>query len=175
MGRTSSRGVAEVAVTKKQTGVVKNTPKNLERFRDKFVPEPNSGCWLWCGSTTDTGYGRVKVNGKIQRAHRVSYELHNGLIPEGLNVCHTCDTPLCVNPDHLFLGTQQDNITDMIQKGRAVYVKGASNGRSKLTEEQVWEVYHAEGTQVEIAAQYEVTQQLVSLIKRKKNWRHIHE
>ncbi len=162
-----------MAVTSKQTGIVKNPEKILWRFRDKFVTEPNSGCWLWTDATFPNGYGRFKVDGKSLKAHRVSYELHNGLIPEGLHVCHTCDVRVCVNPDHLWLGTNQDNVNDRDAKGRQS--KGSANGQAKLTEEQVWELYHSEDTQREIAAQYGVSPAQVSRIKRKKGWRHLHE
>ena len=162
-----------MAVTSKQTGIVKNPEKILGRFRDKFVPEPNSGCWLWTASTFRTGYGKFRVDDRMVSAHRVSYELHNGLIPEGLHVCHTCDVKVCVNPDHLWLGTNQDNVDDRDAKGRQA--KGSEHGRAKLTEEQVWEIYHAEGTLREIAEQYGVLFQQVSKIKRKEKWRHLHE
>lgn len=80
-------------------------------------PEPNSGCWLWPGDTLK-GYGRVSYIGTRQAAHRVSWLIHRGLIPEGLFVCHKCDVKLCVNPDHLFLGTQVDNMQDWTKKGK---------------------------------------------------------
>ena len=79
--------------------------------------DKGSGCWLWLLSKA-FGYGNFKVNGKTKRAHRVAWEEFNGPIPEGMNVCHTCDNPSCVNPEHLFLGTQYDNLQDMKQKGR---------------------------------------------------------
>lgn len=89
-----------------------------ERFEVSYVPEPNSGCWLWFGSTNRRGYGSIQENGKRLGAHRLSWTIHNGEIPEGYFVCHTCDNPCCVNPGHLFLGTHQDNMTDMCKKGR---------------------------------------------------------
>lgn len=88
--------------------------KTLEqRFHEKYEVCPESGCWLWTASVRNGGYGQLNVDGKIVGAHRVSYELHNGLIPEndsyhGMCVLHKCDTPRCVNPEHLFLGTHQD-------------------------------------------------------------------
>jgi hypothetical protein len=88
---------------------------------DRIIPEPNTGCWLWLGAINGrSGYGSAKHPAlrKNVSAHRISYEIHFGRAPEELGVLHRCDQPSCVNPDHLFLGTQQDNITDMLRKQR---------------------------------------------------------
>lgn len=90
----------------------------MARFTEKYIPVTESGCWLWTGSATPAGYGQIKAGRKLQRAHRVSWELHRGPIPDGLMVCHRCDVPSCVNPDHLFLGTAKDNFRDCVDKGR---------------------------------------------------------
>lgn len=90
----------------------------LELFEQKFTPEPNTGCWLWLGGTQAAGYGFFKHAGDTT-AHRSSWILYRGPIPEGLHVLHKCDVRQCVNPDHLFLGTQVDNMKDMAAKGRA--------------------------------------------------------
>lgn len=93
----------------------------ITRFEDKYIPEPNSGCWIWLGATWRSRggiRGRFFSSGAWKLAHRSAYEILVGAIPAGLLVCHRCDTPLCVNPDHLWLGTHNDNMADMAAKGR---------------------------------------------------------
>ncbi len=91
--------------------------KAIIRFHEKYIPEPNSGCWLWVGSMVYK-YGSFNYLDKSYRAHRVSYKMFVGDIPEGMLVCHRCDVRSCVNPNHLFLGTFYDNYHDMLTKGR---------------------------------------------------------
>jgi|SRR6516162_789086 len=108
----------------------------IDRFFHQCIPEPNSGCWIWTGTTTwhprkgsdVLTYGRIRVAGPQLYAHRVAWELFCSEIPAGLKVLHKCDNTLCVNPDHLFLGTQRDNIYDCELKGRAYHPSGVDNG-----------------------------------------------
>lgn len=96
----------------------------MERLMEKISPEPNTGCWLWTGGTHRFGHGYILIGSRSNGtrecvgAHRVSFELFCGPIPNGLFVCHRCDVPQCVNPDHLFLGTAKDNMMDAAKKGR---------------------------------------------------------
>jgi hypothetical protein len=106
-----------------------------EYIAKNSIPEPNSGCWLWTGSVNNWGYGRGRARGLRERgAHRISFRAHRGPISPGLLVLHRCDTPSCVNPDHLFLGTTSDNSKDMVAKGRQARIGGESHRGAKLTE-----------------------------------------
>lgn len=143
------------------------TPNQI-RFERKFIPEPFSGCWLWSGGLIDGRYGMFTVNNKPCRAHRIAWQLYRGSIPNGVNVLHRCDTPICVNPDHLFLGTQTDNNIDRDSKNRQAI--GEKNGRSKLTAEQVAEIITSIETCRTLAERYGVCNQQISKIKRGLRW-----
>lgn len=134
-----------------------------QRFWAHVQKQDGDACWLWSGGKS-VGYGCLRVSGKSVLAHRFSWEIHNGPIPAGLVACHKCDNPACVRPDHLFLGTQVENIKDMWLKGRghAPDVKyGSAHHNAKLTEEQVQEaraLYAAGGvTQTALAVRFNVS------------------
>lgn len=105
------------------------------RFEAKFTEEPNTGCWLWHAARNNHGYGKMWDGEKVDMAHRLSYRLYRGGIPDETLVLHSCDNPACVNPDHLRLGTYKDNTQDMLSRKRHVPPKGKMN--SALGEELV--------------------------------------
>ena len=142
--------------------------------------EPNSGCWLWDGAPGAGGYGTARHEGRNQKAHRVSWIAHRGPIPPGLKALHHCDTPPCVNPDHLFLGTQLDNIADMVAKGRQRGVSrfGSESPVAKLDELRVCLMRNlldiGATTQREIAPlAFGVSPMTVSRIARGLLWPHV--
>lgn len=142
---------------------------DLERFNAKWTPEPFSGCWLWTAYCTPSGYGSFTLKNWPYRAHRASWILKYGTIPDGLLVLHKCDTPSCVNPDHLFIGTQSDNLKDAFRKGR-ISTKGDNSRSRKLCTRDVAAILAATGSQKEIASRYNVHHSTISLIKSRKIW-----
>ena len=132
-------------------------------------------CWLWVGAINPKGYGMMSIKSHPRLSHRISWEVHNGPIPEGMFVLHKCDTPLCVRPEHLFLGRQIDNMTDMIRKGRQNpgHVPGIKNGNSKLTEVDVRSIRQSNMPGVFLASKFRVSTTLISDIRNRKAWRHL--
>lgn len=146
-----------------------------ERLDALSIPEPNSGCLLWTGTAWKDGYGVIRIDDKMVRAHRLVWSRAHGPIPDGLVVCHKCDVRACINLDHLWLGTHQDNVRDRVKKGRngPRNSRGIKNGQAKLSEIEVLAILRDARSQQAIADTYGIHQSTVSLIKRGKNWAHL--
>jgi hypothetical protein len=144
----------------------------------KVKVNDHSGCWEWTASKQRGGYGQIMIGGKAgkpKRAHRVSYEMFCGEIPDGLHVLHKCDNRACVNPDHLFLGTNADNQADMDSKGRRVSVglRGEANNGSKLKADDVVAIRSSQGslTHNALAAQFGISRSQVQNIIYGRHWK----
>lgn len=167
---------------------------NRKPLEDRFLEKTTVGtleqCWLWMATKNNKGYGLLQqqidgANGK-RLAHRIAYELFIGPIPEGMCALHRCDTPACVNPNHIFLGTMRDNIADMDAKGRRVTVvnpnnkpptfRGSAHPHAKLTEEIVLEMRSklAAGAFVRaLSREYKIDRKTIMTIRDRKGWKHI--
>ena len=148
----------------------------INRFNQKWQLDKKTGCWVWTGATAGRGYGNIGLERqrKQEYAHRISYRLHVGEIPKGQYVLHRCDNPSCVNPSHLFVGTQRANLADMASKGRHLY--GEKNAKAVLTEADIPKIRQlcASGmAQWEVGRMFGVSQITVSRIMRGKRWKHI--
>lgn len=160
-----------------------NTRERLmERLERHSMPEPNSGCQIWLSSSRNSyGHGHMGVDGKSIMAHRVAWQCHFGPIPDGMLVLHKCDTSGCINPNHLFLGTYQDNADDKVRKGRQASgaklahqrARGEQNGNAKLTADDVRAIRTIVAPQRQIAERFGVTQAIISKIKRNEVWTNV--
>jgi len=147
-----------------------------KRFWEKVLKASANECWNWTASVAGKGYGQIKVPKQRRQlyAHRLSYEMHKGEIPDGMLVCHRCDNPRCVNPKHLFLGTGADNLGDMAAKDRHLY--GERNTEHRLSEKDVhciFDLSEAGLSQHRIAKRIGVGQPQVGRILRGERWRHV--
>jgi len=151
--------------------------KTLEqRFWTKVDKRGSEDCWLWIGCKTSIGYGWISLGKKSSggtHAHRAAWTLIRGTIPEGMHILHTCDVRACVNPAHLFLGTHQDNMDDMVRKGRRTRLMGEANGLSKLTAPLVRAIRSSSDSQRLIALRYGLNQSTVSRICNRSMWAHV--
>jgi hypothetical protein len=152
-----------------------------ERFEAKYIPEPNTGCWLWTAATKEHGYGVIGLGTREQgtiKAHRLSYILHKGEIPQDLIIMHSCNTPSCVNPDHLQAGTLKDNQRYMVQCGRLKLPNnnGENAKFSKIKEVDAKEIIAAKhgkvkGTGTALARKFGVHKSTIYQIWAGKNWK----
>lgn len=151
----------------------------LERMLS-FREIDENGCWNWTGTKVGSlGYGQTNLGKKRLYAHRAAFELWKHPIPDGMFVCHRCDNPRCFNPDHLFLGTQTDNMRDQVAKGRhytGERPRGSGHGNATITEDDVRAIrarYAAGASQPKLAREYGQTQCNISKIVLRKFWRHV--
>jgi len=162
----------------------------IERIMLGVEVDLNSGCWLWSRAAR-SGYGCTEVRGKKVYVHRLMYSLHKGDIPEGMFVCHTCDTPSCVNPAHLWLGTPAQNRADMVAKGRwkgrgygrsaaeirqttgCQGAKGSAHYKAKITDADVRAIRASDLTNAELAERFGCHQSNICNIRRGRTWRNI--
>ncbi len=151
----------------------------LSRFWQQVCK--TESCWLWTGHTKSRGKGLIWVDGKPVYASRFSYQQFVGEIPKGMYVCHSCDNPVCVNPDHLFVGTQDDNMKDMKLKGRSNHPIGSMNGRAKVTEDDVrfirknYKPRHPEYGQKALALRFGMTTGAIQEILYRNKWTHVQD
>lgn len=131
----------------------------------------NDECWNWEGASNREGYGRFRWNGKPKLAHRISYLLHHGEDPYPLDVLHHCDNPKCVNPNHLFLGTDKDNVRDMIEKGRNNPVFGERSPRATLSNDEVLDIKkHITIFTTLLSEKFSVNRMVITNILRERAW-----
>ena len=141
---------------------------DLDYFRARSEPDLNSGCWLWSLFINRRGYGQMTFRGKKCKAPRVAYEVATGNPPLKLSVLHRCDTPSCVNPDHLFLGTQAENMRDMVSKGRSA--SGESHWNAKLSEADISIIRSSSETSVALGRRFGVSDQTICKIRAGQKW-----
>lgn len=146
-----------------------------ERFYASYQINLSNNCWEWQKDIDRKGYGQIHSYRENKRvtlfAHRVSYELHKGTIPEKFLICHSCDNRKCVNPDHLWIGTQSDNMQDMIKKGRYNY--GTKNRLSKLNHQQVLEIKNSRESGRFLSKKFDVSEATIINIRKNRTWRHL--
>lgn len=147
-----------------------------KRFEEKIDKAIDAPCWDWTASVDGNGYGKLYCNGKLERASRVSWLLHVGPIPLGACVLHKCDRPICVNPDHLYLGDQKQNAADRSARGRLNHQVGEKTGNAKLVSHQIPEIRDLlkNGlSPLAVAEQFNVSRHTIYGIRNGTYWRHL--
>lgn len=154
-------------------GAARTPGTEADRFWAKAVR--SGGCLVWTGPGKGNGYGTTHFRGSVMSAHRAAYILSKGPIPEGMNVCHSCDNRACVNPDHLWLGTQSENLMDMVQKGRQVLspMRGEGHPKAKLTATQAIEICRSPESPSVLARRYGVSRALIREVRLGNAWAHV--
>lgn len=151
-----------------------------QRFAGSYVSEPNSGCWIWTGTTIICGHKKsrqrraaIRHKGKVYLASRVSWEIHRGPIADDIFALHRCDNPMCVNPEHLFLGDQQANVSDCIAKGRRNTARGERCRSAILTADIVTNIRQSDKTGAALALEHNISQAQISRVRSGRHWKHI--
>lgn len=144
-----------------------------DAIHGRYIVDHVSGCWLWGGGIGSTGYGVVCYRGKNMRAHRVSWVIKNGIIPNRLHVLHKCDVRNCINPSHLYLGDHQQNMKDMKDRGRSNKLSGERHPLHKLTEDEAIAIRSEPGFYSDIAKKYGVSKHTVNAIKQGRLWSYL--
>lgn len=148
----------------------------MKKHMEKRTEKKDNGCWEWIGHILKGGYGQTHFCGKMMRAHRASWLIHNGEIPKEMIVCHSCDNKKCINPSHLFIGTHLDNNKDMMKKGRNKQLKEEHHNLAKLTDDKVKNIKQMiqDGEKIKnIAIIFGVTGKTIYTIRSHLNWKHI--
>lgn len=150
-------------------------PNTADDFWDRVAIKSPTDCWEWTGCILSDGYGQTRMNMKKYRTHRLAYQLTHGYISDELQVLHTCDNTKCCNPNHLWIGTTQDNTKDKITKGRARYLKGEELPQTKLTQTQVDEIRRLSSTkkytEVQLSNMFKVSRGAINGIRLRKIWK----
>lgn len=140
----------------------------IDRIESNYLPEPNSGCWLWTGYVANDGYGQIKINGERWKAHIMSFNIFRGGLSGGKMILHTCDIRCCINPDHLYEGDVRDNSRDMVNRGRSL--AGEKHHRAKLQNHHIPLIRSAKGKYSEIGKLFGISRTVVGKIKTRKAW-----
>lgn len=144
-----------------------------DRFWEKVLIAPFYECWEWSAFCNSLGYGMFRIGKRMPLAHRVSYELNIGAIPNGLLICHKCDNPRCVRPEHLYAGTDADNSRDRVSRGRSFRPIGEKSHRAKLTESLAKEIRASNLSHNKAAAHFNISRGAVRDIRLRRSWTHI--
>ena len=148
-------------------------PLTIEWIKSQCKVDKSTGCWLWQRNIQGSGYGGIMVNGKLSHVHRVVFEILSGDPGPKIQVCHSCDVRHCCNPNHLWKGTNADNMADRNRKNRQARLKGESNGFSILTERQVRIILTSSLSGKHLSGKFNTSNSNISMIRRRKTWKHV--
>lgn len=153
---------------------VAGSPITIDRLLDALTVQTSRGCREWTAARSEGGYGVFNAGPDFPKtAHRLAYHLVHGPVPKGMQVCHRCDNPPCISPDHLFLGTPLENTQDCVRKGRARRASGEAAALSKLTDEAVAEILESNESAAALAKRFGITRANIWYIKQRRTWRHV--